>query len=609
MWYPALTRVKRLSLGQSTARIVPLLGAGAALLIPLLVLVFALIVQLVVSPASQQLPTDLVLGPWVHGSVVPLPFFNEWPFFDNREFTLILLVLVGAMLAALQCGSFVLLQRMVRRQASRVSSELREAIHRQTIALGPDELLGVVRSRPEQLFTDATNTVRHGLAKSWHIVPRSLVTLGCVGLLAFVVNFWLTLLATLLAVGTVRWYQRMQRNARTHEQHWEGKANDEWATLLRSLNLARLRVGYGLAEPRAERFASELQPLEAAELRRDTARALISPLLMLSSLLAAAFLLFVVGLSAQFTIAGTAFIAAALLSAFFEAKQLLDLRPLLQSAETAAADIFAFLDRVPSVHESTDATKLEPLGASVSLESVTLVDRDGTRLLDEVTIELPARGLLAVLASDSQTPLALGGLLVRFYDPDAGRVLFDGQDIRHAVLDTVRGQALLVPHEGLVFPGSVSNNIMCGNNGFTALEVTDALKRARLFDFTQSLPEREATQLAAFDERVPSAQAFRLGLARALVREPSLLVVDEPSGDWPEDVAREHNEAIREATRNATVVVAPAQLDTLRAVDAVYLFHHGKLHDQGTHAELLQRSELYRHIIYLRFNPFRGEVE
>lgn len=612
MRYPATRRARKLA-GADNSRLVALLGIGAALLVPLLVLDLALIVQLIVSRGSHEVPADWVLGPWVNSKLV------EWPLFDNHEFTLVVLVVAGALIAIVECAAMVFLQKAVQRQASRVSSQLREAVHRQTFLLGPHDLLGAARSRPEELFVDATNAVRRGLAVRWHVLPRALVTLICFTVLSLAVNFWFTLLAGMLALCTVRWYDHMQQRANEQEEQWRGESNSLQAGLLRTLRLARLRVGYDLDEPASDTFAKELQPLEHAEFKLDTARALIGPLFFLSSLLAAAFLLFVVGLGdavrgvtgqpQQFTISGTIFIAAAFACAFFSARQLHDLRFTLATTERAAAEVFAFLDRTPTVHQSDDAERLDRLGQKISLEGVTLANREGRRLLDEVSLDLPAGKLLAVLASDSQTPLALGGLLVRFYDPSGGRVLFDGHDIRQAVLDTVRGQALLVPHEGLVFPGSVATNVMCGQNGFTALQVSDALKRARVFDFAQQLPDREATELCAFDERLTPAHAFRLGLARALVREPSLIVVDEPGGEWPDEIAREHNEAIREAKRNATVVIAPAQIETLRTVDTVYLFHQGKLHDQGTHAELLQRSELYRHIIYVRFNEFRGEVE
>ena len=603
MRYSALQRAQQFGAPHRSARLIPLLGIGAALLMPLLVLDLALTVQLIVSRDGREAPTDWVLGPWVEGKII------EWPFLGTPQLCLVVLVLVGAALAVLECVALVILQQFVERRAAHVGSQLRLAIHRQTFLLGPHELLGVARSKPEQLFAETTNAVCRGLALRWNMLPRTFVTIGCLLILAASVNFWLTLLVCLLALCTVRWYGKTQRYATAQEQLWRARAETLRDALLRTLSLARLRAGYDLDEQSQEPFAAQLQPLAAAELRLNTARALIGPMFFGCSLLATAFLLFVVGMSQHLTVAGTVLITAALIAVFVETHQLAELRAVLATADTAAAQLFVFLDRTPGVHESHDAVRLERLSQELALDHVTLANRNGCRLLDDVSLKLPTDRLLAVLASDSETPLALGGLLVRFYDPAAGRVLFDGQDIRQAVLDTVRGQALLVPREGLVFAGSVTENVICGHNGFTALEVNDALKRARVFDFEQQLPAGEATQLAAFDDRIPNPYAFRLGLARALVRDPSLIVLDEPSGEWSEDVAREHHEAILEARRNATVVVVPSQLDTLRNVDGIYLFHHGKLHDHGTHAELLQRSELYRHIIYVRFNPFRGEVD
>jgi ABC-type multidrug transport system fused ATPase/permease subunit len=105
-----------------------------------------------------------------------------------------------------------------------------------------------------------------------------------------------------------------------------------------------------------------------------------------------------------------------------------------------------------------------------------------------------------------------------------------------------------------------------------------------------------------------ASQAFRIGLARALVREPSLIVLAEPEGAIDAASAGEIDDALRKITESATLIILPRRVETIRAADRVYLFHDGKLHAEGTHTELIGQSELYRHVIYLRFNPFRDQV-
>jgi ABC-type multidrug transport system fused ATPase/permease subunit len=255
------------------------------------------------------------------------------------------------------------------------------------------------------------------------------------------------------------------------------------------------------------------------------------------------------------------------------------------------------------------AQPLDRLRQAIKLDNVTIANRHGHRLLHNVSLTIPAGTKVAIVASDPQTPLALAGLFVRFYDPAAGRVLYDDHDICQATLDTVRGQAVLVVAEGPLFPGSVTDNIVCGNSGFTSLQVSDALKHAQAEEFVRSLPQGINTPISGQDTMLKADQAFRIGLARSLLREPSVLVVQEPEGEFDATVSGQLNTAFEQAARGRTMIVLPSRLATLRSAEHVFVFHEGKLHAEGTHSELLQNSELYRHLNYVRFNPFRGKVQ
>jgi ABC-type multidrug transport system fused ATPase/permease subunit len=597
MQHSALQRARRHGASPGAVSSIILLGVGSALLTPVLVVGLGLISQVLV---GREVSNYLGLRPWFSGG---------WPFYGNDEFFLLVLVVFGLALAGLEVALLVLLQRAVQNAALRGASSLRSAIHQQTFRLGPHELLDVAQSRPEELFGDKAEVVREGLVGWWQAVPRSIVSLSCLLALAVAMNPWLTLLSVLVAIYSLRVYGGMKSRSMIHTTRYRESAGMLREALLRTLTLAPLRVGYELEEPSKESFDKQLRPFEDAELRANMGEARLGPMLCLIALIAAAFLLLIAGLADDFRVATSVLLGSALLCAFFPARRLFRLPTTLGPAEAAAEEIFAFLDRQPNVHESPDALRLDRLQSQLALDEVTLASRDGRQLLEQVSFNIPGRSCVALLGSDRQTPIALAGLLLRFYDPAAGRILFDGNDIRQATLDTLRGQALLVPGGGLVFGGSVTENVICGNNGFTSLQVTDALKVARAFDFVAELPNGLSTQLSAFDSSLTPHQAFRLGLARALVREPSLLVIQEPDAEWSAEDSQLHAEAMQDICSNRTVIVIPTRIDTLRAADAIYLFHQGKLHDHGTHADLLHRSELYRHMIYVRFNAFRDEVE
>ena len=597
----AFNRARRYGFSSGLGIAIFVISVCAAVLIPLLIIDLGLIAQLLVNRGAAEPPAAWMLRPWFNG-----PLF-DWPFGGNYDRILLLLVGVGSLAACLEAGACWLLDRLVHRQALNVAEELRQRIHDQAFRLGTHDLLGVAKSRPEALFVEHVEQLRGRLVAWWRTVPGSWVALAFLLVLAVSVNFWLTLLALVLCASIVRMYRGLQRRGSARSRHWQASGQSQSAQLLQNLGLAPLSIGYALQEPPGERFMERLKELKEIEFRLHTSEAFTKPAMLLTVLLAAGFLLLVVGLREDVTVAGAVAMAAALICAYFPGTRLLELRQVLESGEATASEIFAYLDRETAITEMPDAKPLERVQRDVRLDQITLADRRGSRLLDQVSLTIPAGERVAILASDPQASIALAGLFVRFYDPAAGRILYDGQDICRATLDTVRGQALLVTGNGPLLPGTVTDNIACGDSGFTALQIADAAKNAEAYEFIQAMPDSFATVLDGAALRPD--QHFRIGLARALLREPSLLVIEEPTGDFDEATMHELEVAIEQSSRGRTVVLLPSMILTLRTAARVFVLHEGRLAAEGTHADLVQTNELYRHLNYVRFNVFRNKIK
>jgi ATP-binding cassette subfamily B protein len=584
----AFKRAREYGQSPGIGRSVLLISICSGLLLPALILDLGLIVQLLVSRGSNEAPNDWVLGPWVSGQITP------WPLFANYELCLLTLVGFGCAVAILQAIVLRLLESLIHKQALDVTTRLRREIHAQVFRLGTQDLLGTADTRPEGLFTDKMEQLRGGLVAWRRTVPSSWVALASLIVLAVAVNSWLAMLAVVLSASLARLHRGLRSWSDAGARESKEKSRKVANKLRENLRLASVSVGYGLAEPPGERFETILQELGESEFRANTSKTRMDPAVLLTILLACGFLLLVVGLRDDVTIAGTVVLGAALNCAYFPAVRLQRLRRELSEAERAAAIIFQYLDRDSGLTEIPAAQALDRVQRDIKLDHITLADRNGRRLLDEVSLRIPAGERIAVLASDPETPIAFAGLFVRFYDPAAGRILYDDHDICRATLDTVRGQALLVSANGPLFPETVADNIACGDSRFTTLQIADAAKQASAYDFIQALPDGFSTLLGSDGLKLSTDRHFRIALSRAVLREPSLLVIEEPAGHFSESTMHQLEAAVEQASAGRTVVLLPSMILSLRTTDRVFLFHEGRLEAEGTHAELVQNNELYR---------------
>ena len=468
-----------------------LVGAASALLTPLLILVLGLTVHLLVGRGAGEVPRDWALGPLVAG-------VDTWPYFGDNLRCLWALIAAGAGLSLLESLSLLFVNRSVQHAALTVASRLKSAIHAQAFRLGSSDLLGAPRTRREELFSEKVELVRSGLVMWWRALPRSIIALAALLLLALAVDFILTLLALVMAALVWRAYGWLSERSRSNARLQHDRAEQRHEVLLDGLHWAPLAAGYSLTETPGEEFDQNLAHYQAAAFRAHNSTMSLAPLVSLLGMFGGWLFLLIVGFNIlaeppRMTVAGSIVLVTALLSACLPLARLIQLQQSLRPADEAAAEIFAYLDREPSIVQLPDARPLDGVKTAIGLDGVTIADREGHKLLDQVSLTIPAGSRVGILASDPQTPIALGGLFVRFYDPAAGRILFENQDIRHATLDSLRAQAAVVPADGMMFSCTVLDNITCANPKYDALQVANVARKARAYDFIHELPQGFST--------------------------------------------------------------------------------------------------------------------
>jgi ABC-type multidrug transport system fused ATPase/permease subunit len=198
----------------------------------------------------------------------------------------------------------------------------------------------------------------------------------------------------------------------------------------------------------------------------------------------------------------------------------------------------------------------------------------------------------------------LVSLLLRFYDPDRGRILLDGKDAREYDLLALRGRMAVVPQDVLLFGGSIGENIAYGRPGASEQEVIAAAREANAHDFIASFPEGYQTRVGERGVQLSGGQRQRVAIARAILRDPAVLILDEATSSLDSESEPLVLQALDRLMQGRTSLVIAHRLSTVRKADRIFVLKEGAIVESGTHAELMGRDDgLYRNLSLLQLDP------
>jgi ATP-binding cassette, subfamily B, bacterial len=307
------------------------------------------------------------------------------------------------------------------------------------------------------------------------------------------------------------------------------------------------------------------------------------------------------------SIAGAVTFLLAVGAAVMSANRLLRSARDLRLVDTASEELEHFLALTAETNNSATLKPITSVKQQAEMEHITLLDSSGRKLLENVSVVFRPGKLIGVISSERLQAQALVELLMGFGRPISGRMLVDGTLISDIAPESLAKCSLWVGADGPLITATVEDNLRQALQADAQVDINQILKRSNSLELVQRLPDGLATLITPDDDRLPPDAAFRLGVARASLKAPSIIVLDEPMGNVDARTELETLDAIRSLVQPTSItVLIPNRLSTVRACDSIVLLHEHKVVDIGPHAELLQRSELYRHLNYLRFNPFRN---
>jgi ATP-binding cassette, subfamily B, bacterial MsbA len=275
-----------------------------------------------------------------------------------------------------------------------------------------------------------------------------------------------------------------------------------------------------------------------------------------------------------------------------------------QQALGASESVFKFMDAQDDVVEKPNAVVLDGFQSEIVLDHVSFSygdEGDSREVLREIDLHVSAGEVLAIVGSSGSGKSTMVQLLPRFFDVNGGAILIDGHDVRDVTLASLRAQIGIVTQDTILFNDTVRNNIAYGQPHVAMEKVKDAARAALAHDFIMAMPEGYNTVIGERGFRLSGGERQRLSIARALLKNAPILILDEATSALDAESEALVQTALANLMVGRTVFVIAHRLSTVRRADRIVVLEHGKISDEGSHDDLINRLGTYRRLYDLQF--------
>jgi ATP-binding cassette, subfamily B, bacterial len=522
------------------------------------------------------------------------------------------LLVLALILAAARGFTLYGMQYAAALTVTEATSRLRRAVYHHTYRLGTLAFRALGPSEAVSIFTRQIEAVHDALGTWLTVMWREPVKFGLLLLFALLLSTWLSLAFLILALLVWLIGGQIAAHVRTRERQAARVGAEQLAILQESLMLMRLVKSYSMELFNQSRVERQLAAYAHTSIERRSGEAIARPFLVFLGTSAAIILLFVAGyivLSGRLGVARGIVLATALFSLYAPLISLIQNRKYLRRGRKAAAILFKFLDRPGEIGQVVGAEFLPPMADRLEFDNVTIREPGtGKPLLQNVSLTVQSGRKVALVGPDEMEKHAFIYLIPRLLDPDSGEIRIDNHNLRWVTFESLRAQIGMVLQHHLLFNDTVANNISCGEPTFDLPKIIEAAKIAHAHNFIQGLPRGYETPVGDLGHPLSAGERFRIALARAILRDPAILIIEEPITVLDDNTKAMLDDTFARVLQGRTVIFLPHRISTIRSCDAVFLIHHGRIEAAGEHRELLAQSELYRHLQYLEFNVFAEEL-
>lgn len=452
-------------------------------------------------------------------------------------------------------------------------------------------------------LTSDTNNLKDVFADSALTFTTHLLTVFGMLVIMFNLNVQLGLIVLIsfpILFFTIYFiYSRVKFSAR-NQRHNESRLASRVAEILGAVPLIQ---AYGTEDFERERFEADSSRSMKESIRTSRMEAAATRLVEIISAFGTAIVVLfgcIQAVDGKLT-PGDVLIFASYMSQIYQPiRQITRLSTRFSRASVSIERINSILETDPDIQDSPDAVKVSQLRGDIAFDNVTFNYVDGKKILDDVSFRIMPGERVALVGASGAGKSTIANLIIRLYDPQKGAVLIDRQNIKHYQRASLRQEIGVVLQDPVLFGTSIKENIAYGKSDATQEEIEQAAKQVHAHDFIMNLPDGYDTLMAESGNTLSGGQRQRISLARALIRQASILIMDEPTSAVDAESQALIREAMARLQQGRTILLIAHQFHTIRDFDRILVLKNGKIIEEGSHQKLMQLGGYYHELYRLQ---------
>lgn len=487
---------------------------------------------------------------------------------------------------------------------SRIEADMQTALYAHLIDADLGQLQRENPASLTQRFTTDFTFVKEALTRLINIAVRDVMTaIALVGAMLWI-DWQMTLVVLLIAPIVAQPIGRIGKKLRRMAMSQQEQTGLMASLVTESLQGARAAKTDSLEPYLKARAATAFETIRGLKMKAANARGRLDPLLEIGGGMAVAGVLAAIGVritSGGSTVGDFTGYVSALLLAAQPMRSLGNLNAIVQEAGASLKRYYALLDEQPTIVEKPGAAPLRVGAGEVAFRALRFRYRDDSRALEGIDLVAEGGKMTALVGRSGSGKSTLLALVPRLYDPSAGRIEIDGQDLREVTLASLRGQIGVVSQDVVLFDDTIRANILFGRPSASEAEIIAAAQDAAAHDFIMAMPRGYDSPVGERGSQLSGGERQRIAIARAILKDAPILLLDEATSALDTESERLVQQALSRLMKNRTTLVIAHRLSTVREADLIVVLDEGKVVETGSHDQLIARDGAYARLHRLQF--------